>query len=97
MGVMSKNTPTKLILLITLCIDRDQITSIGVILPITPTKFILLQYCDLFSDKINLIGVFLPITLIKFIDFGKIGRWPGRRTLPLGRLDNEIMVTKSPQ
>jgi hypothetical protein len=56
----------KLILSITLCIDRDQINSIGVFLPITPTKFILLQYYDLFSDKINLIGVFLPITLIIF-------------------------------
>jgi hypothetical protein len=31
------------------------------------------------------------------LDFGKIGCWPGRRTLPLGRLDDEIMVTKSPQ
>ncbi len=31
------------------------------------------------------------------LDFDKIGRWPGRRTLPLGRLDDEIMVTKSPQ
>ena len=31
------------------------------------------------------------------LDFDKIGRWPGRRTLPLGCLDDEIMVTKSPQ
>jgi hypothetical protein len=31
------------------------------------------------------------------LDFDKIGCWPGRRTLPLGRLDNEVMVTKSPQ
>ena len=95
--MMSKNTSIKLILSITLCIDCDQINSIGVFLPITPTKFILSQYYDLFSDKINLIGVFLPITLKKFIDFGKIGHWPGRRTLPLDCLDNEIMVTKSPQ
>ncbi len=29
MGVMSKNTPIKLILSITLCIDRDQINFIG--------------------------------------------------------------------
>ncbi len=29
MGVMSKNTPIKLILLITLCIDRDQINFVG--------------------------------------------------------------------
>jgi hypothetical protein len=97
MGVISKNTPIKLILSITLCIDHDQINSIGVFSPITPTKFILSQYYNLFSDKINLIGVFLPITLIKFIDFRKIGRWPGRRTLPLGCLDDEIMVPKSPQ
>ena len=52
MGVMSKNTPIKLISSITLCIDCDQINSIGVFLPIT---------------------------------------------LPLGCLDDEIMVTKSPQ
>ncbi len=32
-----------------------------------------------------------------FDQISKIGRWPGRRTLPLGRLDDEIMVTKSPQ
>ncbi len=44
MGMMSKNTPIKLILSITLCIDRDQINSIGVFLPITLTKFILSQY-----------------------------------------------------
>jgi hypothetical protein len=44
MDVMSKITPIKLILLITLCIDRDQINSIGVFLPITLTKFILSQY-----------------------------------------------------
>ena len=64
---MGKNTPIKLILSITLFIDRDQINSIGVFLPTTPIKFILSQYHDLFFDIINLIGVFLPITLIKII------------------------------
>ncbi len=64
---MGKNTPIKLILSITLCIDCDQINSIGVFLPITPIKFILSQYYYLFSDRINLIGVFLPIMLTKFI------------------------------
>ena len=95
--MMGKTTPIKLFLSITLCIDCDQINSIGVFLPIMPIKFILSQYYNLFSNIINLIGVFLPITLIKFIDFGKIGHWPGRRTLTLGHLDDEIMVTKSPQ
>ena len=95
---MCKNTPIKLILSITLCIDCNQINSICVFLPSTPIKLILSQYYNLFCNRINLIGgVFLPITLTKFIDFGKIGHWPGRRTLPLGRLDDEVMVTKSPQ
>ncbi len=34
---------------------------------------------------------------IYLLDLDKIGHWPGRRTLPLGCLDDEIMITKSPQ
>ncbi len=49
---MSKNTPIKLILAITLCMDCNQINFIGVFLPITPIKFILSQYYNLFPIKL---------------------------------------------